>query len=227
MSPWPGAPKSQQTPPINPPSQRYVPTLTEHSSMGDVAREVATAFGGLTVHEQAFAALPSQIASQAAAAATAAVEQIESQNTSGVTSFNSTTGAVIYFPNLGRVNDQLGNTLYLTQTSDAGQKIVVGDSSPVTVLLNSGVTLPWFAFIGNDSSATATLTTDSGATINGLTSIYSGGFVVVFFDGATFWSEGFAGGPNGVIPLGPFTDSGATGQINVVNGLIHSWVSPT
>ena len=224
---WPGAPKSQQTPPINPPSMREAPKLNENSTMGDVARAVSTAFAGLTVHEQAFANLPSQIASQASAAATAAVEQIESQTTSGVTSFNSTTGAVIFFPNLGRVNDQLGNAVYFTQTSDAGQKIVVGDSSPVTITLNQGVTLPWFAFIGNDSSATAILTTDSGATINGLTSIHSGGFVMVFFDGAAFWSEGFPGGPTGTIPLGPFTDSGATGQINVINGAIVSWISPT
>ena len=190
--PWPGAPKSQQSPPINPPSVRKFPSLNENSTMGDVANAVKVAFDGLTNHEQAFANIPAQIASQATAAATTVVNNIQSQTTTGVISFNSKTGAVIYFPNLGRVNDQLGNTIYLTQLSDAGQKIIMGDSSPSIVTLNPAVTPPWFAFIGNDSSATVSIQTDSTATINGLQSIYPGGMAIVFYDGATFWSEGVA-----------------------------------
>jgi hypothetical protein len=191
--PWPGAPKSQNTPPINPPSMRFPYSLNENSTIGDVADALRTAFNGLTVHEQAFAALPKQVATQAAAAATSAVEQfITSQTTEGVTSFNSNTGAVIFFPSLGIVNDQLGNPLYLTQQSDAGKKIIAGDSTPVVITLNPGVMPPWFVFIGNDSSATVSLTTDSGAVIVGLNSIYPGGFGTVFYDGSTFWSEGVA-----------------------------------
>ncbi len=103
---WPGTPKSQQTPAINPPSQRNFPSLHEGSTMADVAKAVNTAFDGLTVHEQAFANIPKQIAAQAGAAATAAVENITNETVTGVTSFNSLTGAVLYFPGLGYVNNE-------------------------------------------------------------------------------------------------------------------------
>ena len=187
--PWPGTPASQKTPPINPPSMRNPSKLNESSTMTDVAEEMHSVSNELVVHEQAFANLPAQIAAQAKAAAEAAVENISSETLTGVTSFNTETGAVIYFPNLGMVNDQLGNPLYLTQTSDAGSKIIVGDSTPVTVTLNPNVNLPWFTIIGNDSSTFTTLTTDSGFGINGLDSICPGGFAVVFFDGTNFWVE--------------------------------------
>ena len=247
---WPGIPKSQQSPAINPPSMRAVPALNENSTMADVAHSMKVAFDGLTVHEQAFANLPAQVKAQAAAAATEVIQNISSQITSGVTAFNSQTGAILFFPNLSFVNNQLGNPLYLTQTSDAGQKIIAGDSSPVTVTLNPNITPPWFTFIGNDSSATVSLTTDSGATINGLNSIYPGGSVMVYYDGATFWSEGVAIatdsslgvvqpdgvtigidssgvistiGATGTINLGPFLDSSMT-AIYVHEGLITGWL---
>ena len=247
---WPGTPASQQSPPINPPSVRNFPSLNEHSTMGDVAEAVKVAFDGLTNHEQAFANLPAQISSQASAAATAAVVNVESQTTTGVTAFNAQTGAVVYFPNLGMVNDQLGNPLYLTQQGDAGQKILMGDSGPATVTLNPAMTPPWFAFIGNDSSATVAIQTASGATINGLGSIYPGGMSIVFYDGSTFWSEGVAiaqdsslgvvqpdnvtisidsggvlstMGATGTINLGPFLDSSMT-AIYVDQGLITGWL---
>ncbi len=247
--PWPGTPKSQQSPPINPPSVRKFPSLNEHSTMGDVASAIKVAFDGLTNHEQAFANIPKQIAPQASAAS-AAVLNVESQTTTGVTAFNTQTGAVVYFPNLGQVNDQLGNPLYLTQTSDAGQKILMGDSTPATVTLNSAMAPPWFAFIGNDSSATVAIAVDSGAAIDGLESIYPGGLAIVFYDGSTFWSEGVAIatdsslgvvqpdgvtigidsggvlstlGATGTINLGPFLDSSMT-AVYVNDGLITGWL---
>ena len=186
MSPWPGTPKSQQTPPINPPSVRFPFTLDENSTQADVHDAIRTAFNGLTVHEQAFANLPAQVAEQAA---TAAVENISSEVVAGVTSFNTLTGPVIYFPGLGAVNNQLGESSYETQQGDAGAKILVGDSGPVTVNLNPSVTLPWFTFIGNDSGASVFLMPDSGA-LYGLQSIYPGGFAIVFYDGTDFWAEG-------------------------------------
>ena len=96
---------------------------------------------------------------------------------------------MIYFPGLGTVNNQLGESSYETQQGDAGAKILVGDSGPVTVNLNPGVTLPWFTFIGNDSGASVFLMPDSGA-LHGLQSIYPGGFAIVFYDGTDFWAEG-------------------------------------
>ena len=190
MSPWPGTPKSQQTPPINAPSVRFPFTLDEDSTQADVHDAIRTALNGLTVHEQAFAnIIPAQVAAQASAAATAAVENISSEVVAGVTSFNARTGPVIYFPGLGTVNNQLGESSYETQQGDAGAKILVGDSGPVTVNLNPGVTLPWFTFIGNDSGASVFLMPDSGA-LHGLQSIYPGGFAIVFYDGTDFWAEG-------------------------------------
>ena len=188
--PWPGAPKSQRTPPINPPSMRFPNSLNENSTMGDVAKAMKTAFDGLTVHEQAFANLPSQIATQASASATAAVESIQSESVSSVRAFNAATGSIIYFPGMGTVNDQLGEVAYRTQTSDAGAKIIVGDSSPVIVTLNASVTLPWFTVIVNDSSANVTLVPDSGAGYHGASGniLYPGGFAIIFFDGTTFYA---------------------------------------
>ena len=131
--PWPGAPKSQQSPTINPPSVRYTYPLNENSTMGDVTEALRVAFNGLTNHEQAFANLPSQLATQATAAATTAIENFESVTTSGVTSFNALAGAILYFPGMGGVNNQLGETAYAVQQSDAGAKIIVGDSGAVTI----------------------------------------------------------------------------------------------
>lgn len=226
MSPWPGTPKSQQTPAINPPSQRSIPKLHEGSTMTDVARAVNTAFNGLTVHEQAFANLPAQIAAQASAAASAAVQNITNETVTGVTSFNAQVGAIFYFPGLGYVNNELGIPNYTPVQGDAGSKIIMGDSSPVTVTLNPAMTVPWFAFIGNDSSSTVSLVPDSGAVVNGLTEIYPGGLAVVFLADSTFWSEGYPGGATGTINI-PSVDSGMTGTITVVNGAIISFVNAT
>lgn len=85
---------------------------------------------------------------------------------------------------VGGVNDQLGQAAYTTQQSDNGAKIIVGDSSPVTVTLDTAVTTPWFTIIDNDSSSVASL---SGPVV-GAQAIYPGGFAVIYFDGATFWS---------------------------------------
>lgn len=215
--PWPGSPKSQQTPTINPPSMRYPHTLNEKSSMKDVADAVNTAFDGLTVHEQAFANLPGQIASQASTAATEAVATASEtvvQVTGGVTAFNALQGNVIYFPSLGMVNDQLGEPLYLTQQSDNGAKIIVGDSTPVTVSLNQAMTAPWFAIIDNDSSAVAVLSADSGATVYGQTSIPANGFGIVFYDGVNFWAGATgSGGSSGGYSLG-----GPVNSANLVFG---------
>jgi hypothetical protein len=217
--PWPGTPKSQQTPPINPPSVRFPATLNENSSMADVADAMRTAFNGLTVHEQAFANLPEQVAAQAKAAATQVLETISAQTVAGVTSFNTQTGAVIYFPGLGTVNNQLGQASYETQQSDAGAKILVGDSGPVTVTLGP-VNAPWFAFIGNDSSATVILMPDSGA-LYGLQSIYPGGFAIIFFDGTNWWSEGVAIATDS--SLGVVEPDGVT--IGIDSGMIYTQVS--
>jgi hypothetical protein len=205
---WPGAPKSASSPPINPPSQRFPFTLNEKSSMGDVADAMRTAFNGLAVHEQAFANLPAQIASQATAAATTVVQNISSENVSNVvTNFNTKTGVVLYFPGLGTVNNQLGQSSYAVQQSDAGAKIIVGDSTTVTVNFGSGITAPWFTIIDNDSSAVANLVATTG-TMNGAQQIDSGAFGIVFYDGFAWWAGASGGGSGtGYTPQGGPTAS--------------------
>ena len=186
---WPGTPTSQQSPTVNKPSTRTPPVLSENSTMADVAEAMGKAFEGLTVHEQAFAAIPSQVSSAASSAATtAATEVVNSQTTEGVTAFNSLTGAIIYFPNLGQVNNQLGVASYTALQGDSGGKIIVGDSSAVTIQLDSSLSAPWFTIIDNDSSTIASLVTVSGSAIYGDSLIYANCSGLVYFDGTNFWS---------------------------------------
>lgn len=123
-------------------------------------------------------------------ASTANAAASSSSTASGVSSFNSETGAVVYFPQLGTVNDQLGESSYETQQSDNGAKIIVGDSSAVTVTLNNTVTAPWFTIIDNDSSTMVALSPGAGAGLFGTQVISPGCFGIVFFDGVNFWAGG-------------------------------------
>lgn len=140
-----------------------------------------------------------------------------STTTSGVTSFNSETGTVVYFPQLGTVNNQLGNSSYQTQQTDNGAKIIVGDSSAVTVTLNPLVTAPWFTIIDNDSSSIASL---SGV-VNGETSIPPGGFGIVYFDGADFWCGATRLASDST--LGYVQPDGVT--IGIDSGMIYTQIS--
>jgi hypothetical protein len=185
---------------------------------------------------------------QAIAALNSKVNVIKPTNTTIIQSTAGAGGGGGGIAGLGGVNDQLGVTSYTTQQSDNGAKIIVGDSSPVTVNLSAAVTTPWFTIIDNDSSSVATL----AGTVEGARSIYPGGFAVVFFDGATFWSgctpiatdsslgvvqpdNATIGAANGIIfTIGatgtihiPSVDSGMAGSISVVKGLITAFTNPT
>lgn len=213
------------SPPLNPPNVRYPFTLPDDLHP-DVRKAIDFTLSGLTVHEQAFAALKPQIDAISAVANKAA-----STTVSGVSSFNSETGAVVYFPQLGMVNDQLGNPVYLTQQSDNGAKIIVGDSTAVAVTLNNSVTPPWFTIIDNDSGSVASLTPGVGASLFGEQSIQPGGFGIIYYDGANFWCGAttvatdstlgyvqpdavtIAANPSGVIFTQVSVDSGAPGFV--------------
>ena len=202
-------------------------------------------FNAVNDHDQAITLLKSQMD----AAVETVTTTINNNTTTGSTPSPPSTNP---FPFLGTVNDQRGNTSYLTQLSDNGAKIIVGDASTITVSLNAMVTPPWFAVIDNDSTAGATLSPTAGSVI-GESSIPAGGFGIVYYDGSNWFSgatsiatasmPGYvqpdnvsigisAGvistiGGTGTIHLGPITDSGATGQINIQDGLILSFVNPT
>ncbi len=167
-------------PSVNPINFRFPFNIED---MADPIAQKAVRYltSGIVDLNQAIAHIKPQIDSTVSTANKAASTVV-----SGVASFNSETGAVVYFPNLGTVNDQLGVAAYTTQQSDNGAKIVVGDSSAVAVTLSSTVTAPWFAIIDNDSSTVASLTPASGI-VYGEQAIQPGGFGIVFFDGANFW----------------------------------------
>lgn len=194
MSPWPGAPKSAASPPINKPSVRFPYTLNEHSTMGDVADAMRTVVNGLTVHEQAFANLPSQISTQAAATAQMVVENIASENvTTSVTAFNAKIGAVLFFPGLFEVNNQIGQDVYELQPADNGRLILLADSSAITLEMNA-FTPPYGCFVSNMGSSMMTMFPDSGALINNDSSlaIQGPGWAINFFDGNAWWSLGIS-----------------------------------
>lgn len=161
---------------LNPPNVRYPFTLPPNMDP-EVRKAIEWTFNGLTVHEQAFAAIKSQIDT--------AVTTVQNVTTSG--GGPGPTPPPPSITSLGVVNDQLGVTAYTTQQGDNGAKIIVGDASPIVITLNSGVNIPWFCVIDNDSSSYASLSPSSGS-IFGENSIPPGGFGLVFFDGTNFWS---------------------------------------
>lgn len=164
------------TPPLNPISFRLMFGVGEEDVDPAVATALRYAFSGNVDLNQAIAALNAKVNANHTAVMAAA-----SSGSSSTTIINSNN-----FPYLGTVNDQRGNAAYLTELTDNGAKIVLGDSSPITVTLNAMVTPPWFTFIDNDSSSIATLTPSAGS-VFGETVIPANGFGIVFFNGANFF----------------------------------------
>jgi len=191
------------------PAYRIPPNL-EGKADPSVVRAIRHIDKIVNEHEQAFAALGTQ--STVASSKASVVNETINETTStiaGVSSFNSATGSVSYFPALGVVNPQTGLTTYTTQTSDNGLIVLLNDSSPIAVTLNSTVSNPYFTTISNQGSGTATLTPSTGQ-VNGLASItVSGGsFATVYFDGNNWWAEN-PGSSVGGLPVNNPTFTGA------------------
>ena len=111
---------------------------------------------------------------------------------------NTTTGSqtvIVSGSTIGLVNNQVGVTSYSTLPSDNGAFILLGDSSPIAVTLNGlgsgeGIVLPFFCWILNFGTATATLTPDSGDINNAANySLESNNGIVLSYDGVNFWAE--------------------------------------
>ncbi len=147
----------------------------------------------------------------------------------GVSSFNNQSGAISYFPSLGFVNNQTGVTSYTTLPTDAGQEIVFNSSSSIAVTLSTagtspGIQLPWFSYISNQGTGTATLTPAPPALINGGSSVSVPGnsFGIIFFDGTNFELLIPVSGGSGVTQLLAGTGislspAGGTGVVTVTN----------
>jgi len=213
------------TPPLNPTSFR-LPFDVEGKAEPEVVQALRYHSSGILDLNQAIVALKSQV-DNAASTATAAPTATASANSAGVTAFNTLAGNVTYFPNLGNVNDQLGNPTYTTQSTDNGAKIIVGDSSAVAITLNASVGMPWFTIIDNDSSAVANLTPNAGI-LRGAQYIPPGGFGIVFFDGIYFWCG--AAPPIGIdstVATAPLTVGGTQGSMKFIGGSLISSVQAT
>ena len=122
--------------------------------------------------------------------------------TASTTAGTSTTSetVIISTSNIGMVNDQTSQTAYTSQQSDYGAFVLLGDTSPVAVTLNTagtspGIVLPWFAIFLNTNTGLATLTPATG-TISypnnpaaASMPVSEGQAAIVVFDGTNFEAE--------------------------------------
>lgn len=168
--------------------QSYFPTISPDPTPAEIALHLRNLYGAANDHDQAIAAVNGKVGT--AMTTITKVTTVSSGGGGGSTPPPPPSG----IPSLGGVNNQQGATSYHTQQSDNGAKVIVGAATPVSVVLNSGVTTPWFTTIDNDGTAAANLSASSG-TLFGEQSIQPGGFGIVYFDGTTFFC-----GATGVSP---------------------------
>lgn len=96
--------------------------------------------------------------------------------------------------NVGAVNNQTGVTTYATQAGDYGALVVLNDASAIAVSLTTQ-SPPWFCFLANQGTGTATLTPVTGtisyAGNSGASSMpIAGGYsAIVAFDGTDWWGS--------------------------------------
>ena len=174
------------------PAQKYFPQIDKGVDP-KVSRHLQEIYTALNAHDQAIIAVNTKVKSPATTTATTSGSTSTGSVTqtnitaSGVSSFNSQTGPVVYFPNLGVVNDQTAALSYITQTEDNGATIKI---SSIPVTLNFAVGTPWFTTISNVGSIASTITSTSG-TINGLASISlaGGSYVTISFDGTNWIAD--------------------------------------
>ena len=170
------------TPSNNPPSFRY-PFEAQIAKLPKDVQEVhRNTFNALTDIYGAIQALNTK------------TEGVKSSVASITNNVSTSTETIIQqaINNIGFVNDQAGVTSYTTVPGDYGNEIQLNDSSAIAVTLSTlgsgmSIQLPWFAWINNLGTGSATLTPSTG-TINGSSSlVVSGGsLALIWFDGTNF-----------------------------------------
>jgi hypothetical protein len=170
----------------------YFPRI-EASIPSEVQRHLQLIYMKLNNHALAFSSV-----AQSAAAATAGQKTIGAPVTENQISLFQQLG----LSGAGTVNDQRGGVLgrgavtaYMTQQSDNGALVVVGDPSmPVTVTLDSTVGTPWATFVSNHGGSMTTLIPQTGSiTYVGFAGaasmpLPSEFWCMVVFDGADFFA---------------------------------------
>jgi hypothetical protein len=207
---------------INPP-QPYYPQIDKEIDP-KLTVHLQRLYTAVNDHDQAIVLLNGKVTgtstatTTAAAAATTTIAQSTVIEEAGVTSFNTLTGDVSYFPSLGSVNNQSGKTSYMTQQQDNGALIVLNDTSPIAVTLNFAVAIPWFTTFSNQGTGAVTVTPSQG-TINLGASIMvpQDSFVSVSFDGANWWANASvgAGTITAVIAGTGLTGGGVSGSVTL------------
>ena len=193
------------TPPLNPTSLRFPFELRDQPA--EVVQAHRYAFQGLTDLNQAIAALKNQV----------------DANKQTITETVSTSGGVtpappapFPFPGLGAVNNQTGNTSYTLAMTDNGALLIFGDASPVTLTLNSALTVPFFFFASNFGASNVTMTPSTGS-INQPT-LDVGGLYEIVFDGTNWTATAIITGGVTQLLAGfgiSLSPSGGTGVVTI------------
>lgn len=190
---------------------------------GEVGNHLQLLYQKIGNHTQAFSLLSQKIAAlQGGGSITNVIEE-------GGGGSSISTGSPI-----GAVNNQSGATSYATQQGDNGSLVVLSSASSIAVSLPSQA-VPWFCFITNQGTGTATLTPVSG-TINyaGNPSSSSmpldGGYsALIAFDGTNWWAwtepaSGGGGTITGVTAGTGLSGGGTSGTVTL--DLANTAVTP-
>jgi len=172
------------TPTLNPPSLRFPFELVGHPR--EIVEAHRFAFNGLLDLNQAVRALNTKVNTNTTSIAAAA------------TTVNTVTQIISNaLPGLGTVNDQTGQTSYITVPGDNGAFLILSDASPVAVTLtipSSGQ--PWMMFTMNWGAGLVTFTPSSPASISSIGNLLAssltlanGYFASLFWDGFNFFAE--------------------------------------
>jgi hypothetical protein len=146
----------------NPPSFRRPSPITKEMVHPEAAQAINNNTDSCFDLQNALVAVNTKVEALKTAAA--------SSSSSSGSSSKPSAPIVSSFSGQGTVNNQTGSTSYATQSSDNGAMIVLDDSSPVAVALNSTATAPFYCFITNIGTGLVTLTPTNGVTVNGAAS---------------------------------------------------------
>lgn len=163
--------------PLNPTTFRFPFELKDQPP--EVRDAHRYAFSGLLDLNQAIASLKTQVDSAKSVATKAAA-----------TTNTVTTTVVSILAGLGTINDQTGQTSYVTQTQDGGALLILNDASAIAISLNSVVATPYALFITNSGAGTATLTPTSGLVNGGASmTLITNQTIWIAFDGVNWKSQ--------------------------------------
>ena len=182
----------------------------------DVRQHLQLIYQRLGNHTQAFQLQSDQLNTLKKGVAASSGAVLAGGGSSSSSSSSSSTIA----SSLGATNNQTGAVTYGTMAGDNGSFVIVDSGSPVAVSLDTQ-TPPWFTYVINMGSGTATLTPATGTISYGTTSgassmpVAAGDSAIAVFDGTNWEAIPVFGtaGAGGVSSL-----DGITGAVTLVAG---------